>query len=1121
MAITFLDNQEPNGVVTGGNPEIPVSGINNLKDPYDGKSLLQRNLIQDDIKLKEDVLKWRQDTRRQGDYNSLNFDEFLPDVPAEERKRSLIRGVMDSEMDINPSSVTSYETARAMVDKALFSGDGNTSDDALFLKIQNRAKETKETEDFYDELSQHAAVSSILGGQQIETEFGQKALENPVYQREKHEAVSKWKDVKDEVNERFGNIIPEVRSLWKMIDQDEIDLYKISDIVDGLDDDELGDAALLLGKLQEVKGQSESGRGFFGNALEQSGRDKERTGSGLKGAGVEFFSKVVEGLFMMEEDRAGGDYSKEIEGERGRQKNLERTERFMSEIRRARDQRDPILKKAKEGSFLSHAENAFYAIPGVGMTIAASATPLVGQANTVTMLLQSARDSYYLRAVDDLGDRGEARSLANEVSLPIVALQYLPERFGLAGVTRKLPMLNKFLDKLPNFMQGKTSRILAGTISRGATESVTEEIQAVLTEVGNDMLNTLNEEIQGSDWDTHWANFGGRNLETFLSMVPYSALPAVRHDSGMGKAVQTAGRATRDQLLAAGYKPADVDEFQNSQGDLAKRTSLGKMLTGQDPSTEETKSAVKRVIEHQEKTKKSYEDLVKRGSLPGVRVSKDQDGFEIYDAKTGETTLMVKTEAEAAAAVFEAIGVRDQVTKDNVDVLISKIQAARLIADDTGVTQEIEDTKLLTTEEAGRIFKGSDERIAEEVELLESAEGGSGGVARAVFDTVTAINIPAGTHGRIEEVTKTYRGSSIFTLIHEKAHSVRRELMAKEEITNDEQILFFRKLNEVLKGKVTRKTKDGRETELQFEGFDGDTVTETAIDEAWAQFSEIMLLKSQNGKKSKMRELLNTNLSAMVRSNIPGASKFKAFIRAMREWLGLNLTRAAVLNKAERDGKLDAAEMEKFRAMVMGETSQDQYEDEVVDTYKETFEGKGEASYSISKSSSLRMKMTRKQIIEAVEGSSDWKDFYDRHEELLNDYFGPDAALFQRILSATSQAASVKSNVSLALRAYGMIKRGEDLAAGWIDKGTQKNFLPLKNLQKIVNDEEKLSGRKIGNYEAASTGDTSKVVVDRHVARMLFGVLSPTKKQFEKAEKVLTEVAATIGWSPREAQAAI
>ena len=148
MAITLLGNEtpeSPTSIVSSGNVDTPVSGINNLKDPYEGRSLLQKNLIQDDIKLARDTIKWRQGERKKLDHNALNFEEWLPEVPKEHRVRSLIQGVMDAEMDMNPASVTSYETARVMLDRQVFGGDGSADDDAIFMKIQGRAKDAKDT----------------------------------------------------------------------------------------------------------------------------------------------------------------------------------------------------------------------------------------------------------------------------------------------------------------------------------------------------------------------------------------------------------------------------------------------------------------------------------------------------------------------------------------------------------------------------------------------------------------------------------------------------------------------------------------------------------------------------------------------------------------------------------------------------------------------------------------------------------------------------------------------------------------------------------------------------------------------------------------------------------------
>lgn len=174
-----------------------------------------------------------------------------------------------------------------------------------------------------------------------------------------------------------------------------------------------------------------------------------------------------------------------------------------------------------------------------------------------------------------------------------------------------------------------------------------------------------------------------------------------------------------------------------------------------------------------------------------------------------------------------------------------------------------------------------------------------------------------------------------------------------------------------------------------------------------------------------------------------------------------------------------------------------------------------------SRQASLRMRMTRKKIVEAVFASSDWKDFYTTYQHLLEEYFGEDADAFQDILSITSQAASVASNVSIALRMYGYWKRGEEFDGR--KRGEEKAGAlegVIQNLERW-RDDVAPSGRKIANYAEANNGSADHVVVDRHVARMLFNTTTPTKAQFEKAEKVLTQVAQEIGWEPRQVQAAI
>lgn len=82
---------------------------------------------------------------------------------------------------------------------------------------------------------------------------------------------------------------------------------------------------------------------------------------------------------------------------------------------------------------------------------------------------------------------------------------------------------------------------------------------------------------------------------------------------------------------------------------------------------------------------------------------------------------------------------------------------------------------------------------------------------------------------------------------------------------------------------------------------------------------------------------------------------------------------------------------------------------------RKTKELYGDVKFS-KKSSEVRL--TIDEIVAAAESQKTWKDWYDRHAAVLDDVFGSDSKLFQQILSATSQAASVKANVGLALKAY-------------------------------------------------------------------------------------------------------
>ncbi len=176
----------------------------------------------------------------------------------------------------------------------------------------------------------------------------------------------------------------------------------------------------------------------------------------------------------------------------------------------------------------------------------------------------------------------------------------------------------------------------------------------------------------------------------------------------------------------------------------------------------------------------------------------------------------------------------------------------------------------------------------------------------------------------------------------------------------------------------------------------------------------------------------------------------------------------------------------------------------------------GKVNYSIAPAAkardALRVKMTRQALTEAALNQSEWKDWYEEHQETLDEFFGDHAQQFQDILSVTSQAASVKANVGLALKAFGQWHRGEDFTG----------FLPavIQNLNRL-RDKAQIQGQKISAYKKNNDGTVDEAVIDRHIARLVFGVDSPSKAQFDKAQKILSEVAKNVGWTPRQVQAAL
>lgn len=148
-----------------------------------------------------------------------------------------------------------------------------------------------------------------------------------------------------------------------------------------------------------------------------------------------------------------------------------------------------------------------------------------------------------------------------------------------------------------------------------------------------------------------------------------------------------------------------------------------------------------------------------------------------------------------------------------------------------------------------------------------------------------------------------------------------------------------------------------------------------------------------------------------------------------------------------------------------------------------------------------------------AEEFSDYRKWYEECQGTLTEMFDGMVDTFRKILTATSQAATVKSNVGLALKAYQQLLNGEMF----------EGFMApvMKNLERIKSGLDPI-GPKIAEYgKALSTGEG--IPVDRHIFQLLYHTCGnkPSARQIEEAKEAIREVAREKGWRPSEVQAAL
>lgn len=182
-------------------------------------------------------------------------------------------------------------------------------------------------------------------------------------------------------------------------------------------------------------------------------------------------------------------------------------------------------------------------------------------------------------------------------------------------------------------------------------------------------------------------------------------------------------------------------------------------------------------------------------------------------------------------------------------------------------------------------------------------------------------------------------------------------------------------------------------------------------------------------------------------------------------------------------------------------------------SFKKAKTGSNPTSKKKAKTSPFMPRASVAKLVIAAKSMEHMKDWYERHEEVIKDLFQEDEVLFARILGVTSQSNHVKGNVTQALKAYEQIKKGK-LFEGHMPSVASN----LENIRYGI----PIQGPKIGPFTDALLGDEEAIAVDLHIAGLLFNKKKPSgKAEFEKAKNRVREVAAELGWTPRQVQAAL
>jgi hypothetical protein len=380
-------------------------------------------------------------------------------------------------------------------------------------------------------------------------------------------------------------------------------------------------------------------------------------------------------------------------------------------------------------------------------------------------------------------------------------------------------------------------------------------------------------------------------------------------------------RASSDnRLLALGMKPEDLEAFRAAEGMGKAATVLDKAVRNLDPQSETAKNATEALMQQLEAIRKSKSVA----DLP--RVVRDSTGWTVIDKETNEpigTGLSIDDAMKIVGENYEGMAPGEKIW----DRMMTSMQATDIAFQETTkgdtagqATMEVDVERRAT--QSSLQAEGADiDGFLEESAMHEQASGGDGQtVYVALGDSATEVKQGIRTYAQ-----RLFKGGTVLTVFHEMWHNARKRAIARGKLNRDDQVAMLRAADKVLADRAARKPSDKRLTILPDGVADAD-LTERMIDEGMAELGEIVTLLTR--KKVADPKGFSSMLIKNIMSFSPAkGNTLRQLLDAVKGAMGLSMTRAAILRKAQRDGTLDMAQIESKFAEMTGLSEQDAHQE--------------------------------------------------------------------------------------------------------------------------------------------------------------------------------------------------